>query len=395
MTDLQAKFTHLEDLLTLQHSEELANTDALPVIQAGVDDVNTQIGAMVVDNAAFYDSILSNFQTLAVNMVNGFRDVVAAVNANYCPCDNSGPIIPVPPSTTPTTADGIALCKRIQYFIDLYRTGVLIGESSFVFDAGSLSGQAASILQANALSAVDITTGELSAGMPSSVQVGVSSAWSNYIAAVGAPQAQANVFAVASDVEQWSSIRDALFSADSAATAFPEVATAIAGMEWPDSVKAIVSSGFYSGWYNDIYSDVPIIDDSEYDGSVCGFVPGVCMTLTSVSVTDDHGHSYWAIDQEIDGFEQVYLVGSASGDVTTSLPVTWIGDFDQWTVCVISGSPYFQHRVEGQMSGANFSIDNLDENLYTSIITQVVQIASVVGPFVIRLCPPLKSNICS
>ena len=393
MTDnLQTKFDSVQSQMTSETSAILTAMGALSDIKTGVDDANTAINTGNADFSSFASSLLTNLATMSANMTNGFRDVVNATNALYCPCSTDGPLIPVPPATTPTEATQAALCQRIQYFIDLYRIGVLVNASAYVASAGIMSGISASILQANALTERSITTGEIAAGMPTATQSGVASAWNNYIAAVGAATAQANVFAVANDLLAWSTIRDALSISNNSSDGYAGFVTAIAAMGWDDGVKAIVSSGFYSAWLNDIYSAVPVVDASAYDGSACALPPLECADFTSVATTASNGFNGEAIATPPASFTSVAVCNTSSGSVTWTQPCVIVGDMIGWTVRNITGSVRILHRPGGVTDGSFFSVAapavGASFTLPTTGTVIIDDNGVAGGHFQVEICPP-------
>lgn len=331
MTTLTEKFTALEADLAAQNEAVLTELAKLDTINGGIIDVNATLADSNADFSAFASSLSSNLATLAANMVNGLNAIRSAIYETACPCEADLPLIPPPLTPTPPFEDGDPFCQRIQFFIDLYRFGILITEGTYVNSAGSMNSVTPAVIQANALADLDIVTGELWNGMPSSVGVGVASAWNQLISAAGAPAANGLIFDLANDNDQWLGIRSALYTNISASDAFPAVVTAISEMSVSASEKAIVSAGFYSSWLNDIYSEVPIVDASEYDGTVCSEPPpGMCVTIWEDDTFDffktcDDGHNYtfrtipsWADYVEFDitfsdGFN-VTVSGAQAGD---------------------------------------------------------------------------------
>jgi len=390
--NLTTRLTAIQTQLAEQHAALMTRLDILDDMEENIASISAAIADNLDDIASATSGILANLEPLSVNMTNGFRDVNANLAALYCPCDVNAPLLPGKPSTTPTEATQSALCQRIQYFIDLYRLGVVVNACAYVFDAGIMSGISANQIQAAALQAVDISTGDIAQGMPQSTQSGVASAWNQYIAAVGAPVAQGNVFEIANDLDQWSGIRDALSGANSASEAFPGLVNAIAAADWEPGVAAILSSGFYTAWLNDIYSDVPIIDASEYDGSVCSFIPAACLVLDSNASTSDGGFNGWAITSGLPNGHYFATIGTSSGDRTFTPPVFVDNDYFDWTIRLISGAAVVQWRPAGIESGDLYTVDDLSGELYTCHHSGTFGIVSFSGEFSIRMCPPGVDN---
>lgn len=243
------------------------------------DKFGTLEGLMADQNTA----ILATMTNLILaNNANTSR-IIAALEALACPCDTTGPLLPPASGDTPPDASGAALCQRIQFFDDLFRLGWIMPIHDYVRDAGSISSaQVGSLLNA-ALAERSITTGQLAAGLPSSVGISVSTAIGSTLAAHSSSAAMADLAAMALDTDLWTAVQTAIFGATNAGDALTAADVVFNSSENFATTIDIIKRAFYSAWTNDMFNSVPVVDASGYDGSACG--DGPCDTLNSFATT--------------------------------------------------------------------------------------------------------------
>lgn len=301
MTDLNTKFTALEDQLTTQHGEIINSLDTIATalgapppgptttladVVTALTQTNTILNGIRSDMNGYLLEIFNTVDAINTNASLNVQRLLATLLQTACPCDADVPLLPPDLGTTPTSATDQAKCQRIQYFIDLYRSWV-ITIAQYVGNQSSISSFQVNNLLQLTLGNVDITTGELKSGMPTSVRDSIVGQLASAVGSVGATEVDSTLFDAMSTGEL-EALRQALYGVTNAADGKPAADSAIDGLGLASWAASVLKTMFYSAWPNDIYSDVPAVDASAYDGTICAPLSG-CVTIGTTSVTANIG----------------------------------------------------------------------------------------------------------
>lgn len=284
MSDLQAKFEAFESQVGTQHTEviEALNTiitalgapppgptTTLADVVAAIETTNSILASFHSDNNSNLISIFNLLDTINNNNSLNAQRLLAAFYQSMCPCDPTAPVLPPPLSELPLSADDIERCQRIQYFLDIF-VGYTIDTGVYVDNTGSISSfQVNNLLQIHLLD-LDITTGELRANIPTSTRDSIANTINSGVGTIGAIAVNTGLFEAMTNPDVLEALRQGLYAVDTAAAGIPAFNDALDSIPGIDSTtQGILSALFYSGWANDIYSDVPEVDASMYDGEVC------------------------------------------------------------------------------------------------------------------------------
>jgi hypothetical protein len=399
MSDLTGKFTTLEAQLSSQHTEVINGLNsilaALGAPPSGpvttLDDVITAIGqtnslltAIHTDMNSYLLGIFNTLDTMNNNASLNAQRLFTFLLQTTCPCDTTVPLLPPDLSTTPISATDAAKCQRIQYFIDLFRSWV-ITTAVFIGDNGSISSYEINVLLASTLADVSITTGQLYGGMPTTTRDGIISLITQAIATLGASAVNGGLFDAINDTANLNAMRQALYGADNASAGRTALIDALEPLI-SEPFFGIIVSMFYSAWPNDIYSDVPAVDASGYDGTICA-PASECITLDSSGISftppgepPTQQGIIWpssfetaantAPGQSFVASANVFLIGNWAGG-------TLVTDTTATTVYVIMGGDTPNNALVPGVT-------------YTLPTTAFVRISSGnTTPFTVTFCPPL------
>ena len=387
MANLEAKFEALEAQLTTQNTAIINALDSIltalgappPTATVTLGDtlammvaLNNNLIGMAIADGSFHSALLAAIATLnnntadvlsAVEQINVNTDTIITNNSRNaqlmistllqtsCPCDATIPLLPPALGTTPISATDEAKCRRIQYFLDLFRSWVIL-VGRYIFDQGSISSYQIDNLLQVALNEVGITSGTLRVGIPTSTRDSIVSKLSDAIGGSLSSIGAANVDGVLFNLmvpDNLANIRDAMYTATTAAagkSAFDTALVAQSGVAWHTEV---VKAMFYAAWPNDIYSDVPVVDDSAYDGTICASSAQVvppCVTISSVLVSNTNHTIYFPPDSSIapagDFYGSVIRIVSGQNikvfDGSLRIKELTFGMIDEWTVDVHTSS---------------------------------------------------------
>ena len=308
MTNLETKFEDLETQLATQHTAIGNALDALlsalgvppPTATVTLGDISTQLTAInnnligiAIANGSFHDALLdaigllnTNTETILNNNSLNAQRLLSTLLSAACPC---GDVTLLPPdlTTLPTTATDDAKCARIQYFIDLFFSWYI--HVAIYLQSGNISSwQLDNLLQIQ-LGDLSITTGALADGIPTAVRDTIVGQISSSTYAAGPLSI---LLLAVNNAGVKSALRQALYGATNAADGSTALYAAIDGLELPSSVAGILKSMFYSGWLNDMYGAVPVVDTSGYDGTICAPLLGEiteCHTFASQPFSGPNG----------------------------------------------------------------------------------------------------------
>lgn len=295
MTDLQDKFGAIGQTISDNHAELLTvleniNTALTNAPSTVFDDILTAIGS----TNTLLTGISASMDAQAIQLT-GIYNLIDTINTNNslnaqrllqlildtsCPCDTTTPLLPLPIDVTPTELTTTAKCQRIQYFVDLFGSWV-IDTGQYLDHHGSISSFAIGNLLALKMLNVSITDSPLN-NMSSLTRDTLSS----LLNSSGAPSAvDGSLFDAINNADLKQAMLEALYVADNATDGKDAVDTAMtaSGIAAPNLLSAM----FFSSWANIIYSSIPEVDASVYDGSICAGVPEIIECITIDSTMDD------------------------------------------------------------------------------------------------------------
>ena len=398
MSDLTGKFGSFEDQIASNHTEIMNALDtiatALGAPPSGptttLDDVvtaltetNTILSGIRSDMNDQLTAIFNTVDTINNNAALNAQRTLAALAQLYCPCDATAPFLPPPLDTTPTSAEGQAKCRRVQFFTDLFIT-YITRIANYVNSGAAISGRALNDALQGVLGGQGISTGELAtAAIPESVTSTAVDQLANQIIVDGRANVRYGLLGITT-LEVTRAIQLALYGATNAAdgkiAADAAFATALTGNKYYEIFQTL----FYSAWANDTYSDVPVVDDSIYDGTICvTTLPEIteCTTYSSTRITAD-GHEFEAIilpptsefyDWAIAGDYQGWTLQIKTGTEGRGVRLVWLD----------SGGTL--HLVPTQAPGADAS-SLTDHTSGIGIITS--DFDGNAFPFTFQICPP-------
>lgn len=407
MTTLEEKFEALETQLSDQQTAIINALDSIltalgappPGPTTTLDDVitaltqtNTILNGIREDNGTFYAAMLdvsglinTNTDTIITNNSLNAQKFIAAILSTACACPTDAPLLAPPTDVTPTSLVDEAKCRRIQFYLSVFGDW-LTKIANYGSATGFVTGAAIDVLLANAITAAGIvaTGAEVgAAGGPPGIVIGAvvslivlaisvygGSVLVDYANQFNAPTMQ-------------HALLEAMFAATNADEGYTAFKTTI--LAHMDAIPAqIIYTLWWSAWSNDVYSGVPTVDDSAFDGSIC--VPRLidittCTTYTAESITTS-GHTYYAV---------------IVPPIYSSNPIYIEGDYFGWTFEELTGHPpngviiyYLTGSGDPHVAftlGAGGGASSLTAHtLAIAIFT--ADYDSNAFPFTIEICPP-------
>lgn len=334
MTNLSGKFSSFEDQISSNHTEIMNALDTIATalgapppgptttladVVTAIEAGNTILAGIRSDMNTKLDAIFNTVDTINNNASLNAQRLLSVLLQTACPCDSDVPILPPDLGTTPTSADDIAKCQRIQYFIDLYRSWV-VNVAAAIGNSGNISSFQINNLMQLTLGDVGISTGELKGGMPTSIRDGLVGQIGTAIAASSASAINTGLFTAITTTANLEALRQALYGVTNASAGKAAADSAIDGLGLDPLIAGILKSMFYASWPNDIYSDVPIVDASAYDGEVCAPPSEGCTTLIDATYS---GNNEVLHIEEWSGYVYYNVVVTASyGNYNSAI---WVG----------------------------------------------------------------------
>lgn len=317
MTDLNSKFVALEDLLSTNNTAVTTALDAIlealgaPPVSPGVTLANvvTALNAMTTAQAAQHLELMdvlglinTSTDTIINNNSLNAQRTIAAILATFCPCTTGVPLLAPVIDVTPTSLADQAKCRRIQFYLSVFSNwmGKIAnygGAGAFITGdvVGTLLGLAAAEAGIVA-TGVEVGTVLGPPGMVLGAVIGLiggaigifgASVLGDYVTQYNAPAVQSALLAALY----------AATTADEGQTAFQSVI----GANFSAIPAGIINALWWSAWSNDLYSGVPTVDDSAFDGTICAppadvFPPTTgCITMTSETCAVSNGSPLQAI----------------------------------------------------------------------------------------------------
>ncbi len=324
MTTLEEKFEALESLLGTQNTAINTALDSILTALGAIpstatttlDDIATMLsslndvlGAMLDYNNGFYAANLeqlglinTNTDTIITNNSLNAQRTIAAIYATFCDCATDTPLEAPIMDVTPTSLEDEAKCRRIQFYLSVFGNWLNKIANYGASGAAVTGGTLATLLAVAAADAGIVATGvEIgAAGGPPGIVIGAVVgliAVAAYTFGGSVLIDYANQFADATLRDNMVAAMFAATNADEGYTAFKT--TLLAGM---DSIPAqLIYTLWWSAWSNDVYSGSPTVDDSAFDGTICGGDTGDCFDVESVTFS---GQQYVPF-HTISGFEAV------------------------------------------------------------------------------------------
>jgi hypothetical protein len=318
MSDLTEKFTGFENLVSADHVEIMEALNSLLTALGApppgptttlidvVNAIESQTTAQATQHTALMALLTDIFNNTDLIITNNSLNAQLLLNAQYatfCECPTEAPLEAPLLDVTPTEIVDEAKCRRIQFYLSVFGNWLNrvanYGASGATITAGTLT----SLLSLVAADAGIVATGAevgAAAGIPGIV-VG---------AAIGLITTVVYTFGGSVLIDYANqfndpTLRDNMVQAMYAATNADEgysafKTTLLAGM---DTIPAeIIYTLWWTAWSNDVYSGSPVVDDSAFDGTICGSPPSPidpgenCISLTSTTpVTTDDGQTLNAI----------------------------------------------------------------------------------------------------
>lgn len=395
MSDLTGKFGSFEEQIASNHTEIMNALDTIATalgapppgptttladVVTALTQTNIILAGIRTDMNGYLMEIFNTLDTMNNNASLNAQRIISTLLQTACPCDDTVPLLPPELGTTPTTADNQTKCQRIQYFLDLYRSWVItVGQ--YVGNQGSISSfQLNNLLQVT-LGNVDITTGQLKAGIPISVRDTVVAQLTSVVGAAGAAAVDSGLFnaLVPGNLE---ALRQALYGATTAEGGKAAAEGAINDLGLSIWVTAILKTMFYSAWPNDMYSDVPVVDASAYDGSICAPITE-CYTFDSSNVTMTTGPNTVHFQGIIWPNDAIFPAISETGGTVGSAPIWSTMDLYGWRIHCTIGSTTVYLNTSGahSLGGDQWTCD-----VHTTLMSMVTGEGN---EFSVEMCIPL------
>lgn len=331
MSDLTGKFGSFEEQIASNHTEIM---DALNTIAFALGappttpsiNLGDVVAAITITNGLLTD-IFNTVDSINNNASLNAQRLLTLMLQTACPCDNTVPMLPPPLLPTVTELEAEAKCQRIQFFLDMYASWV-ISVVVYLNDNGTIS----SFQVDNALA---LTFGSISQddALIRPIPTGIRDSLTTLLNTSGSPSAiNASIFDEITNGTVIADMRQALYAEDNALDGSPAAKAAALASGGP--FASILAAAFYTNWANAIYGDLPEVDASGYDGSICApDEPPVIVTEScSDRINNVQNGSYDSGDISMVGWTHARL-GVAGGGVGI---VTFYADGDSKFVLNIS-----------------------------------------------------------
>lgn len=274
MSDLSGKFSSVGTEIGTNHAELMevltsvvsalggAPTDTFSDLLSAIGTTNSLLADIQSDMNTKLDSIFNTVDVMNNNASLNAQRLLAVMLQNACACDTTVPLLPPPLDTTPTELPIDEKCQRIQWFLDVFGSWVIssvvyLDEHDFI----------ASFQIDNLLERVFEGTSFDGTGIRP-IPIGIRDSLATALNGAGDPSAvNASVFDEITTGTVIADMRQALYAEDNAADGAP--AAKAAAIASGGTYGNLIASMFYTNWANIIYSTEPVVDASDYDGSVC------------------------------------------------------------------------------------------------------------------------------
>ena len=381
MTTLTDKFTTLEGQLTTEQIALLAALEPLADVNTNIVAITSAIEAMSSALTTSLTDLFDLLDTVNNNAAGNAQAILAAI-AFYSCCDiGTAPEVPPIPGTGGSASSGADKCKRIQYFLDVYKVTWGTAMVGYVGLAGSISPSVVAGIMADGLTDLSITDGNLSVGVPGSTRIAVANAINALVAEMGVSTGLSALSTALSDATLRSNTQTDLLLAASSSAGLTAWLAEIAATSHSSLVKGVLSAMAYSAFTNDIFSAVPDVDDSGYSGTACTFDLidiTTCTQFVATSVVIS-GSTFYGI----------FLTPVYSG-----YAYAIAGDFIGWTFHLISNAGGTNPNLYYyNLSGGQVFVNDVTTSS-TRIITahtsavMIITPANVGAAFTVEICPP-------
>lgn len=401
MTDLTEKFTGFENLVSADHTEimEALNsilealgappTSPTTTLLDVVTAIESQTSAQATQHTALMALLTDIFNNTDLIITNNSLNAQLLLNSQYstfCECPTEAPLETLPLDVTPTSIVDEAKCRRIQFYLSVFGNWLNRVANYGASGAAITGGTLTSLLSLVAADAGIVATGAevgAAAGIPG-VVVG---------AAVGLITAVVYTFGGSVLIDYANqfndpTLRDNMVQAMYAATNADEgysafKSTLLAGM---DTIPAeVIYTLWWTAWSNDVYSGSPVVDDSAFDGTICGGPSIPEITECTNYVTSDYvvaGGTFQSI--QIPPMSETY-------------PWALAGDFYGFTVRIVApnpgGGPGGVYSIYGGAEHLLFTIDLGQSPQTIGEHTTVLSIRTHTSEFqsahwTVEICPP-------
>lgn len=396
MSDLTGKFGGFEDQIASNHTEVMNALDTIATalgapppgptttlvdVVTALTQTNTILQGIRSDMNDYLLEIFNTLDAMNNNASLNAQRLLATLLQTACPCDTTTPLLPPDLGTTPIDATAQAKCQRIQAFIDLYRSWVIY-IAQYVGNSGSISSFQVNNLLQVVLRNVDITTGQLASGIPTSTRDTITGLLSSAVGSVGAVVVDSALFdaMVSANLE---AMRQALYGTDSAVDGKSAFDAVLSTLTIPSWTVVILRTMFYSSWANDIYSDVPIVDASAYDGTICEPPITECYNFDSSAVTMTTGPNTVHFEAIVWPNDAIFPAISETGGTVGSAPIWSTMDLFGWRIrCTIGATTVYLNTSGSHSLGS----DVWTCDVHTTLMSMVTGEGS---EFSVEMCIPL------
>ncbi len=266
MSDLSGKFGSFEDQIASNHTEimDALNTIAF-ALGAPPTTPSTNLGdvvaAITITNGLLTD-IFNTVDSINNNASLNAQRLLTLMLQTACPCDATVPMLPPPLLPTVTELEAEAKCQRIQFFLDMYASWV-ISVVVYLNDNGTISSFQVDNALALTFGSIPLDDGDIRP-----IPTGIRDSLTTLLNTSGSPSAiNASIFDELTTGTVIADMRQALYAEDNALDGSPAAKAAALASGGP--FASILAAAFYTNWANAIYGDLPVVDASGYDGSIC------------------------------------------------------------------------------------------------------------------------------
>lgn len=411
MSDLSGKFASFEEQSATQHTElmDALNTIAFALgappttpttnlgdILTALNTLNDTLSAILTANGGYYVSSLNTLDLINIgidtqlnnNSLNAQR-IIAAIYATFCDCTTDTPLLGPPLDVTPTEIVNDAKCRRIQFYLSVFGNWLNKIANYGASGASITGGTLAYLLSVAAADAGLVATGaEVGAagGIPGVVVGAVVGLIVVAIYTFGGSVLidYANQFNDATLRDNMVMAMYAATNADEGYTAFKT--TLLAGMS---TIPAeIIYTLWWGAWSNDIYSGVPTVDDSAFDGSICAPAEPQCYEFTAVATHmiahPSSGGGGGELDLYTIPWTSPFTFSSITFDgvVECNQPFMNRTDLFGWRIRCTSGSATMSTQFEG--------VHDITSDVWTvDVHTTEINVYNTNSAFTIEICQPL------
>jgi hypothetical protein len=185
------------------------------------------------------------------------------------------------------------------------------------------------------------------------------------------------------------SLQDAMYASSTPEEAKAAYTSIVNAADIPEYVKPVLIDAAYAGLVNYFLDPTTEPDLTGYDGSVCTFPIGTCITLELVVSHWSNGSTYNVVNVPFGPFTPTTAITTSSGVVTSDEPAFFNGDLAGWTCEVLTGEVDIAYRA-GDLSDTGL----LSDTGYFGVTGIPQAMPSGTGSFFIRAEIPTSIRMC-